>query len=367
MFARRLLLRGKTTTTTTAAALNLPAAPFFIGAQQKEEATFTRKIAGTHRFFWGRRVTTATIRCGDDEAVATPMAPSTAGERKRVDAWNRGNQRRGYGSEGEKGGSFLLGGGRGRRTRNEAMMQGRRMFGADAGSSSDVTTTTSSSSSSTSERERLGAILRAEIKHEAESYEPSETAKGAPPDGWTLNERDGDCDVYLSKEFGEDEEILVYFSASDDPMETEYGRDENETDDIIDERVGDEDIEEEFSVTIMKTGSGKQLEFFCVTDGELIEIQHVQYEGFEWNEGGGTEGSGDKEGEGVLFDEDFDENNYSGPHFEDLDKGVQDAFLSYLEERGINAQLADYIVEKRIDKEQREYTSWLEKVADFVK
>ena len=36
----------------------------------------------------------------------------------------------------------------------------------------------------------------------------------------------------------------MYFSASDDPMETEYGRDENETDDIIDERVGDEDIEE---------------------------------------------------------------------------------------------------------------------------
>jgi len=366
MFARRLL-RGKTTALKPSGGC-LPA-PFFIA--QKESiriATTSARSVASHAFavrFWGRSVTTATIR-GDDDAVATkPMAPSTAGERKRVDTWNRGNQRRGNGSEDEKGGSFLPGGGRGRRTRNDAMMQGRRMFGADA-ESSDFTTT-SSSSSSTSERERLAAILRAEIKHEAESYEPSETAKGGPPDGWTLNERDGDCDVYLSKEFGEDEEILVYFSASDDPMETEYGRDENEVDDIIDEGVGDEDIEEEFSVTIMKTGTGKQLEFFCVTDGELIEIQHVQYEGFEWNEGGGTEGSGDKEGEGVLFDEDFDENNYPGPHFEDLDKGVQDAFLSYLEERGINAQLADYIVEKRIDKEQREYTSWLEKVADFVK
>ena len=139
------------------------------------------------------------------------MAPSTAGEKETRRCVESRNQRRGYGSEGEKGGSFLLGGGRGRRTRNEAMMQGRRMFGADAGSSSDVTTTTSSSSSSTSERERLGAILRAEIKHEAESYEPSETAKGAPPDGWTLNERDGDCDVYLSKEFGEDEEVWCTF------------------------------------------------------------------------------------------------------------------------------------------------------------
>ena len=275
------------------------------------------------------------------------------------------NQRRGE----ERGGVSI--GGRGR-------FLGRRSFSADAGSSSSeesegVVTNTSSSSSS-SESARLSAILRAEIKHEAESYEQSETAKGGPPDGWTLSEREGDCDVYLSKEFGEDEEILVHFSASDDPMETEYGRDDdNGVGDVIDEGLGDEDIEEEFSVTVSKTGSGKQLEFFCVTDGELIEIQHVQYEGFEWNEGGGGGeggtggGDDDAEGEGILFDEEFDDNNYPGPHFEDLDKGVQDAFLSYLEERGINAALADYIVEKRIDKEQKEYTSWLEKVADFLK
>ncbi|CAL6376203.1 unnamed protein product [Bathycoccus prasinos] len=276
------------------------------------------------------------------------------------------NQRRGE----ERGGVSI--GGRGR-------FLGRRSFSADAGSSSSSSeesegaVTTTSSSSSSSESARLSAILRAEIKHEAESYEQSETAKGGPPDGWTLSEREGDCDVYLSKEFGEDEEILVHFSASDDPMETEYGRDDdNGVDDVIDEGLGDEDIEEEFSVTVSKTGSGKQLEFFCVTDGELIEIQHVQYEGFEWNEGGGGEGGtdggdDDAEGEGILFDEEFDDNNYPGPHFEDLDKGVQDAFLSFLEERGINAALADYIVEKRIDKEQKEYTSWLEKVADFLK
>ena len=46
-------------------------------------------------------------------------------------------------------------------------------------------------------------------------------------------------------------------------METEYGRDENEVDDIIDEGVGDEDIEEEFSVTIMKTGGGNSWDSFA--------------------------------------------------------------------------------------------------------
>ena len=102
MFARRLLLRGKTTrTTTTAAALNPARTIFYRGPKGGHAHQPSRDDA-----FFGEGVTTATIRCGDDDAVATPMAPSTAGERKRVDAWNRGNQRRGYGSEDEKGGSF---------------------------------------------------------------------------------------------------------------------------------------------------------------------------------------------------------------------------------------------------------------------
>jgi len=375
MFAARLLLSSssKKTTTTT-----LSAAARCVGAAAANTNSFSGGFARTttallqkhhnHRRFGNfaflpahQRSTFSSSSCASSSASFEEKGNNDDAKQYQL----RKNQRRGE----ERGGVSI--GGRGR-------FLGRRSFSADAGSSSSSEeseggVTTTSSSSSSSESARLSAILRAEIKHEAESYEQSETAKGGPPDGWTLSEREGDCDVYLSKEFGEDEEILVHFSASDDPMETDYGRDDdNGVDDVIDEGLGDEDIEEEFSVTVSKTGSGKQLEFFCVTDGELIEIQHVQYEGFEWNEGGGGEGGtgggdDDAEGEGILFDEEFDDNNYPGPHFEDLDKGVQDAFLSYLEERGINAALADYIVEKRIDKEQKEYTSWLEKVADFLK
>lgn len=374
MFAARLLFSSssKKTTTTT-----LSAAARCVGAAAANTNSFSGGFARTttallqnhhnHRrfgnfaFLPAHQRSTFSSSCTSSSASFEEKGNNDDAKQYQL----RKNQRRGE----ERGGVSI--GGRGR-------FLGRRSFSADAGSSSSSEeseggVTTTSSSSSSSESARLSAILRAEIKHEAESYEQSETAKGGPPDGWTLSEREGDCDVYLSKEFGEDEEILVHFSASDDPMETEYGRDDdNGVDDVIDEGLGDEDIEEEFSVTVSKTGSGKQLEFFCVTDGELIEIQHVQYEGFEWNEGGGGEGGtgggdDDAEGEGILFDEEFDDNNYPGPHFEDLDKGVQDAFLSYLEERGINAALADYIVEKRIDKEQKEYTSWLEKVADFLK
>ncbi len=377
MFAARLLRlsspsKKTTTTTLCSAAVRCVGAAAFTNTNNSFSGGFARTTTALlqnqshHRRFWNFAFLPAHQRSTFSSSSCKTSSSASFEEKGNDDDAKqyqlRKNQRRG-----EERGGVSIGGGR--------RFLGRRSFSAGSSSSkeSEGVVTTTSSSSSSSESARLSAILRAEIKHEAESYEQSETAKGGPPDGWTLSEREGDCDVYLSKEFGEDEEILVHFSASDDPMETEYGRDDdNGVDDVIDEGLGDEDIEEEFSVTVSKTGSGKQLEFFCVTDGELIEIQHVQYEGFEWNEGGGGEGgtgSGDDdaEGEGILFDEEFDDNNYPGPHFEDLDKGVQDAFLSYLEERGINAALADYIVEKRIDKEQKEYTSWLEKVADFLK
>ena len=45
---------------------------------------------------------------------------------------------------------------------------------------------------------------------------------------------------------------------------------------------------------------------------------------------------------------------------------VQDKFHDYLEVRGINSDLASYIVEAHLDKEQREYTNWLGNVSKFV-
>jgi len=236
--------------------------------------------------------------------------------------------------------------------------------------SDDVTLATTQT---TTESERLAEILRAEIKHEHDSYEPSEVANNGPPDGWELSERDGDCQVYLSKTFGNGEEIMVHFLAADDPLDGDYETDEDVDDGLVDDGgLGDEDIEEEFSVTVMKNGGEKQLDFLCVTDGEVVRIKHVRYEGFDWSDDEEKEElkEGEEEDEEAPFVdfEDLDEDNsYPGPHFEDLDKGVQDAFLSYLEERGINSTLADYIVEKRIDKEQQEYTNWLDKVANFLK
>lgn len=65
-------------------------------------------------------------------------------------------------------------------------------------------------------------------------------------------------------------------------------------------------------------------------------------------------------------DEAFSEVPYQGPRFEELDGALQNEFLHYLDERGINRDLAIYLSALNFDKEQREYTSWLERVQKFV-
>lgn len=65
-------------------------------------------------------------------------------------------------------------------------------------------------------------------------------------------------------------------------------------------------------------------------------------------------------------EEAFNEVPYQGPRFEELDEGLQAELLHYLDERGVNADLAVYITALNFDKEQREYTQWLERMQAFV-
>lgn len=53
--------------------------------------------------------------------------------------------------------------------------------------------------------------------------------------------------------------------------------------------------------------------------------------------------------------------------FTELDDKLQTAFVDYLEERGVNAELGRFIVDYAEDKEQREYMTWLGGVEKFLK
>ncbi len=57
---------------------------------------------------------------------------------------------------------------------------------------------------------------------------------------------------------------------------------------------------------------------------------------------------------------------YGGPVFEELADSVKDVFHSYLEERGFNAELAEFLTRYAQHKEQQEYVQWLKQVKGFV-
>lgn len=57
---------------------------------------------------------------------------------------------------------------------------------------------------------------------------------------------------------------------------------------------------------------------------------------------------------------------YGGPPFENLDEDLQAYFERYLDERGINAELANMVPDYISLKEQREYIRWLEGMFTFT-
>jgi complement component 1 Q subcomponent-binding protein len=54
-------------------------------------------------------------------------------------------------------------------------------------------------------------------------------------------------------------------------------------------------------------------------------------------------------------------------YFRSLDETLQKQFEKYLDERGINGELSNYLLDLLEDKEQREYIRWLKNIESFVK
>ena len=204
----------------------------------------------------------------------------------------------------------------------------------------------------------LSQVLGEELEHERTTYVPSEVVAKGPPEPFEMIETDGDCEITLVRAFGDDEEIAVTFNATEDPYEEdEYfvsDADGGATNEAEDE---DEDVTIHFSVSVSRGDGHEGLEFSCATDGETVEVRNVRYEAI----GGGGGGEADEDDEDEYF------SSYPGPNYDELDESVQEEFHKYLEARGIDATLANYIAEAHVDKEQREYTRWLENVANFVK
>mmetsp|Transcript_10504 Transcript_10504/g.26654 ORF Transcript_10504/g.26654 Transcript_10504/m.26654 type:complete len:273 (+) Transcript_10504:156-974(+) len=193
----------------------------------------------------------------------------------------------------------------------------------------------------------LGEILAEELKVEEEGYEKDEVLKAKTPADFTLTASPGDCQLELSKTYN-GESISVVLSVTDFTDEIiDYG--DEDFDDEEGQEADEDGIYEEEETTIVfnvhVTKDNKTLTFECNTDGIAFEVENIQ-----------------------LADDDgpLDVIEYEGPNFNDLEDDLQDGFIDYLNERGVDFEFVQYLFALAVDKEQREYMSWLENVKKFI-
>lgn len=229
----------------------------------------------------------------------------------------------------------------------------------------------------------LNAKLEDELIHEKDSEELEDSnaeiqafLEGNP---WKVRDVAGEQEIVLSRKFG-NENIRVTFTVSDlqnisedefdDLAESDYESTVNQgqpgepiatrSEDRVapSDREFDDETAPGFparvNITIEKPGSGALLIQTTAQDGvfEIHEVSHFA--------------------KADLADAETAEKDwlrqslYSGPAYDNLDEELQTLFDRYLEERGIDADLANFIPDYITVKEQKEYVRWLENVKNFI-
>jgi len=181
---------------------------------------------------------------------------------------------------------------------------------------------------------KIVKVLENEIQHEKEQYSQSKEIKKFVENGpFKLEEQDGDVNMTLVREVGEKlVRIEWQLSSPFDPsIDGEGGGEIEGTPDSTG-----------FSFTIENKKTGAGLTFFCTTQAA---------EDHRFVVGSVARFASKEQKESVS--------SYTGPEFEDLDEKLQEALDEYLAEMGMTDDVCNFIDATSLDKEQREYMSWL--------
>ncbi|KAI4370943.1 hypothetical protein MLD38_019232 [Melastoma candidum] len=176
-------------------------------------------------------------------------------------------------------------------------------------------------------------LLRSEIQYELECAPPLEPEKKY--DSFTVNERPGEQWVSLKRKFGDNEDIHVEATMFDGAIPAS--------------KAGDGITEEmQLHITlIVNISKGKDdeiLEIMCSAWPDSLEIRKLL----------------------VRTRQKIPYPIYTGPGFKELDDELQEALYEFLEERGIDDQLATFLHQYMGNKDKIEYIRWMETVKSFV-
>ncbi|RXW19263.1 hypothetical protein EST38_g6601 [Candolleomyces aberdarensis] len=189
-------------------------------------------------------------------------------------------------------------------------------------------------------------------------YEKTDNAGPAVPDfvksfkeqGWEIEDTLGQDEVALTRKFGQENVRLVFSIADIQNEPEEFADAEGEG---AEETAGDYPLRVSLSIT-KANGPGALSVDMVAQEGQFITENVSFYDDAKL----GTE---------LTAEADWKRRGmYIGPQFETLDISLQEEFDKFLQERGINENVALFIPEYAEFKEQTEYVKWLGKVKAFV-
>ncbi|CAL9162560.1 unnamed protein product [Musa hybrid cultivar] len=187
-------------------------------------------------------------------------------------------------------------------------------------------------------KENLLRILRTEIAYEVESRPPSQPE--AAFRSFDVDDRPGEQWIKLRWSRGR-EEIKIEATMFDGAAPSTRSAAPSEVAD-----VGDARLHITLMVEVSKGDDSEfALQFACSAWPDDIEVEKV----FPVRRGHATH------------------RQYMGPDFKELDEEMQDTLLEYLEERGVNDELAGFLHGYMANKDRTELVRWLRNIETYVK
>ncbi|CCW68006.1 unnamed protein product [Phytomonas sp. Hart1] len=175
----------------------------------------------------------------------------------------------------------------------------------------------------------LSDATRREMEEELSRSGKPEEPK--PPLGWRVEHTPGRRTFELSKNY-EDEKLLVYYYPKED------GGDSNS---------------HQIMVQVTRNNQAMQVDL-SIEEGELVLDNIRFYPNSKLAE--------DESAEGEMKRNQL----YPGPKLSELDDALVDSFISYLDKRGVNEELGEFVILYSFWSEQQEYERWLSSINKFV-
>ncbi|KAL6300950.1 mitochondrial glycoprotein [Sparassis latifolia] len=206
----------------------------------------------------------------------------------------------------------------------------------------------------------LSQKLTEELQYEKQAAEDNpqpRLVKELKEEGiWAIEDVAGNDEVALTRKFG-NETIRLMFSIADIQGEEESQFTENQ--ESQEEEAEEDEPQHAYpircSFSLTKSGVEGALTVDAMCQEGAFVVDNISFY------------SNTKVGTELTAEADWKRRGlYIGPQFDTLDVNVQEEFEKFLQERGINENLAYLVPEYAEFKEQKEYVHWLQNVKKFV-